>query len=80
MYSPKIKPKYIPQLYHMAKRISGITGKKYPMTKLVNELIEYFLMNKEKIIHHRAFKLSFTCRPFKELIFERLFLWHYKNF
>lgn len=38
MYSPKIKEKYIPKLYRIAKSQS------IPMTKLVNEVIEDYLL------------------------------------
>lgn len=39
MYSPKIRERYIPILYRLAR------AKKMPMTKLVNQIIHTYLVN-----------------------------------
>ena len=47
MYSPKINEKLIPRLYKLRKRIEKKTSLKYPMTKLVNEILMLYLENQK---------------------------------
>lgn len=44
MYSPKIKAKHIPILYHLGKHV------KKPMTHLVNEAITEYLAKAEPLM------------------------------
>ena len=48
MYSPKISKEFIPVLYQKAK------DEKFPMTKLVNRIIEQFLYNRENPVAHEG--------------------------
>jgi len=43
MYSPKISPELIPELYKLAR------ARKIPMTKLVDRIIKEYLKNQGKI-------------------------------
>ena len=42
MYSPRIEPEFIPELYHLAK------AKGTPMTKLVNAIIREWLSKQDR--------------------------------
>lgn len=48
MYSPKIKEEHIPRLYRMGKKFHR------PMTYLVNEAIEEYLVNKQEVLKHES--------------------------
>jgi len=43
VYTPAIKPEYITLLYHRAKHLSTQSGKQYPMTRLINDIVKGYL-------------------------------------